>query len=414
MTRRDDNLEVGKRYVGWREGEFDMHFISAGASESVFLVCPDGTTVLIDAGDRNPETFKAETGMTAYPTVPDASRRPGKWIARYVGRVRPDVKTIDYLVATHYHPDHVGDQTLDVLKKGPAPDEDYKLTGIPEVGEFYRFGTAFDRDYPRYSFQREKRTNIRDNLRKYLEYAAARQGLRREEFRPGALDQLRLLNAPEEYDFHVRNVCCNGRVWRGVEEEVDDYYELYPKTLERNCRENTPSIGLLFRYGAFRFFTGGDVMGKIYVDDENLFEYESVVGRAVGPVDVCKANHHAYRNAMAPEFEKAVQARVYVVFAWNDSHLSDSAAAAMVDYSGSDDPDFPLLCPTRLSPEKLAATASRPWRRNTVDVGGHVVVKAFDGGARYKVYYLEDQDESMTVKATFGPYKSRGDKTTPR
>ena len=238
--------------------------------------------------------------------------------------------------------------------------------------------------------------------------------MRREEFRPGALDQLRLLNAPKEYDFHVRNVCCNGRVWRGVGNEVDDCYELYPKTLERNCRENTPSIGLLFRYGAFRFFTGGDVMGKIYVDDENLFEYESVVGRAVGPVDVCKANHHAYRNAMAPEFEKAVQARVYVVFAWNDSHLSDSAAAAMADYSGSDDPRFPLLCPTRLSPAKLEATASRPWRRKTIDVGGHVVVKAFDGGARYQVYYLEDQDESMTVKATFGPYKSRGDKTTPR
>ena len=413
MTRRDDGGEVGKRYVGWREGEFDMHFISAGASESVFLVCPDGTTILIDAGDRNPETFKAETGMTAYPTVPDDSRRPGEWIARYIERVRPGVKTIDYLVATHYHPDHVGDQTLDVPTKGLAIG-DYKLTGIPEVGEFYRFGTAFDRDYPRYAFQREARTNIRDNLRKYLEYAAARQGLRREEFRPGALDQLRLLNAPEEYDFHVRNVCSAGRVWRGVGEEIDDYYELYPKTLELNNRENTPSIGLLFRYGAFRFFTGGDVMGKIYVDDEKRFEYESVVGPAVGPVDVCKANHHAYRNAMVPEFEKAVQARVYAICVWNDAHLSDNAAAAMADYSGSDDPRFPLLCPTRLSPAKLEATASRPWRRKTIDVGGHVVVKAFDGGARYKVYYLEDQDESMTVKTALGPYESRGDVKTPR
>ena len=413
MTRRDDGGEVGKRYVGWREGEFDVHFISAGASESVFLVCPDGTTILIDAGDRNPETFKAETNLTAYPTVPDASRRPGEWIARYVGRVRPDVKKIDYLVATHYHPDHVGDQTLDVPTKGLAIG-DYKLTGIPEVGEFYRFGTAFDRDYPRYAFQREARTNIRDNLRKYLEYAAARQGLRREEFRPGALDQIRLLNAPEEYDFHVRNVCSAGRVWRGVGEEIDDYYERYPKTLELNRRENTPSIGLLFRYGAFRFFTGGDVMGKIYVDDEKRFEYESVVGPAVGPVDVCKANHHAYRNAMVPEFEKAVQARVYAICVWNDAHLSDNAAAAMADYSGSDDPRFPLLCPTRLSPAKLEATASRPWRRKTIDVGGHVVVKAFDGGARYKVYYLEDQDESMTVKTALGPYESRGDVKTPR
>lgn len=409
MTRRDDASEVGKRYVGWKEGDFDLHFISAGASESVFLVCPDGTTVLIDAGDRNPETYE-----TTFRPVPDESRRPGEWIARYIGRVRPDIEKIDYLVATHYHPDHVGDPTLDVPKKGLASDEDYKLTGIPEVGEFYRFGTAFDRDYPRYALPIEKELPVRNNLLRYLEYAAARQGLRREEFRPGALDQLKLVADPDRRDFHVRNVCCNGRVWRRVGEEVDDYYQLYPQTRIYNTRENTPSIGLLFRYGAFRFFTGGDVMGKIYVDEKERFEFEPVVGRAVGPVDVCKANHHAYRNAMVPGFETEVQARVYVICVWNDDHLSDNAAAAMTNYPASNDSGFPLLCPTRLSARKLAASAEQPWRRNTVDVGGHVVVKAFDGGARYKVYYLEDRDESMTVKATFGPYESRGDKSAPR
>ena len=143
MTLRDDGCEVGKRYVGWREGEFEMHFISTGASESVFLVCPDGTTVLIDAGDRNPETFKAETNMTAYPTVPDASRRPGEWIARYVGRVRHDIKEIDYPVATHYDPDHVGGHVVVKAFDGGArykvyylEDQDESMTVKTTLGPF--------------------------------------------------------------------------------------------------------------------------------------------------------------------------------------------------------------------------------------------------------------------------------------
>ena len=35
--------------------------------------------------------------------------------------------------------------------------------------------------------------------------------------------------------------------------------------------------------------------------------------------------------------------------------------------------------------------------RRLVENGGHVVVKAYDGGRKYKVYYLTDKDESMSI-----------------
>ncbi|MBQ1336712.1 MAG: hypothetical protein IIY32_00195, partial [Thermoguttaceae bacterium] len=47
----DPDSEVGKPYRGWQEGELDLHIIHTGAGDNAFHVFPDGTTVLLDAGD---------------------------------------------------------------------------------------------------------------------------------------------------------------------------------------------------------------------------------------------------------------------------------------------------------------------------------------------------------------------------
>ena len=40
----------------------------------------------------------------------------------------------------------------------------------------------------------------------------------------------------------------------------------------------------------------------------------------------------------------------------------------------------------------------------------HVVVKAYDGGAKFKVYFLTAKDESMNVELVFGPFDSKDGK----
>ena len=47
----------------------------------------------------------------------------------------------------------------------------------------------------------------------------------------------------------------------------------------------------------------------------------------------------------------------------------------------------------------------KAWRSRLVERGGHVVVKAYDGGSKYKVYFLTAKDESMNVELVFGPFE---------
>ncbi|MBP5622376.1 MAG: twin-arginine translocation signal domain-containing protein, partial [Thermoguttaceae bacterium] len=81
----DPDHEIGKPYVGWKEGDFDMHFIHTGVSENCFHILPDGTTILLDCGDHNLKNFgKVSWNHThkdeaACAPMPDDSRSPGEW-----------------------------------------------------------------------------------------------------------------------------------------------------------------------------------------------------------------------------------------------------------------------------------------------------------------------------------------------
>ena len=110
---------------------------------------------------------------------------------------------------------------------------------------------------------------------------------------------------------------------------------------------------------------------------------------------------------MRPTFVKAVQARVYITCCWWMGHLNMKTSGVMCDsglYEGAR-----LLCPTDPHPLNQANLAGKPWRGSLVERVGHVVVKAYDGGARYKVYYVTADDESSRVELVFGPFASKGD-----
>ena len=109
----------------------EIHHIYTGRGESNFMIFPDGTSLLVDVGDWDPSN---DPNMCEL--LPDASRRAGTWVARYVNRVNPHGNEVDYLMVSHFHNDHTGDSTLP-LPQTEGQDPNYVLVGITEAGTVY-------------------------------------------------------------------------------------------------------------------------------------------------------------------------------------------------------------------------------------------------------------------------------------
>ncbi|MDD3780701.1 MAG: MBL fold metallo-hydrolase, partial [Proteiniphilum sp.] len=139
MTRAQ--VKTGDVYPDWKAGYMDIHHINTGKGECVFVLMPDGTTMMIDAG---------ETGTDKRNFKPDSSRSSGEWISRYILRMmRPlSEKKLDYMLLTHFHDDHMGNIQLSNKKSDKG---DYILTGITEVGDLIPFGKIVDRNWPDYN-----------------------------------------------------------------------------------------------------------------------------------------------------------------------------------------------------------------------------------------------------------------------
>ena len=111
--------EAGKAWKGWKKGHFQVHFIYTGVAESMFMIFPDGTSMLLDCGHHN----AIGRGKLAVPVLPSPDRHSGEWIARYVLRVNPKGKDVDYMMLSHYHQDHGGDKNFNasILERDGKP-----------------------------------------------------------------------------------------------------------------------------------------------------------------------------------------------------------------------------------------------------------------------------------------------------
>ena len=390
-----EGSEIGQTWSGWREGEMEIHSIYTGRAESIFHLLPDGTSLLIDAGDWHPrDDIKVDV-------LPDETRHPGQWIARYIKRVNPHGANVDYMMLSHFHEDH-GGCCLYSAGRTEGRGEDYCISGLSEVGEYLHFDTAFDRGYPDYCYPLPVKGGMADNFRKFLQWTAKENGLKMEKFQVGQLDQIKLRKTAGKYDFHLRNLCANGDVWTGQGTETRALYANWPG---KSISENPLSIGILFSYGPFRYFSAGDIDESSIDANKKIVPVETLVGQAAGPVDVCKVNHHAAGNAMGPGFVKAVSPRVYTVNVWDQWHTSDRALKSMMSeelYSGPR-----LVCPTMFPASRRAACEKAPFFDSIAKDGGHVVIKVYDNGNKYKVYYLTAHDESMKIKMVYGPFDAR-------
>lgn len=405
----DSSPEIGQAYSGWKEGDMDLHFIYTGVGESCFHIMPDGTSILIDAGGRDTGKYSRNAEL-----LPDGSRHSGEWVARYIKRVNPNGDRVDYLMNSHFHDDHCGGE-LFYSAKTEGRTDDYFLSGLTQTAEYIHFDASFDRGYPDFNRPIPPNSHEARNWRKFLKWQEKANGLKPTEFLVGRADQIVLKKNPNKYAdrFAVRNLCANGVVCAAKPEdgefdlarvvESQSLFDKYPKN-KAHINENSLSLGVRFSYGPFRFFSGGDISGRI-VDDQNQdVNLDALVGAAVGKVNVCKANHHSYLDAMRAEFVQQVKAQVYVINVWDEYHIQDNTMSNMASedlYSGDR-----IICPTNYPPQRLDMYRDKFWQKRVVKDNGHVVVKVFDEGRQFKVYYLTAADESMTVKTVYGPFQS--------
>ena len=113
-------------------------------------------------------------------------------------------------------------------------------------------------------------------------------------------------------------------------------------------------------------------------------------------------NHHGYFDATGPDLVRALQPRVWILQSWHASHPAISVLANLYSpilYPGPRD----VFC---LSLHPAAALSCARFSDSFKSSQGHVLVRVAPGGAEYSVLVLEDGDESVRVKAIFGPYTS--------
>ena len=389
---RPSRAVVGEPYPAWMAGHFQIHMIYTGVAESQFLIFPDGTSLLIDCGDHP----ACRRGDNAVPILPDQTRHSGEWIARYVLRVNPRGRNVDYMLLTHYHADHGGCTSFHA---GKSPNGKYFLSGFGQAAEFLTFGTAIDRAWPDYTdpiplLPQEVVNNMRP-----LYEELARRGTSVEKFRlEKGSDQIRPRHG-KVAGFAVEPLCANGRILLPDGTVHDPLKEYFAVKKPKSFNENGLSIGMNFVYGPFTYYTAGDMQAIAHMPDGRRIDLESDMAKAVRRVEVAKMDHHGH-EAMPKALISKLQARVYLAGIWDQLHLTKGTMARLSDKTLY--PDERLFVPGILPSKRLAEDAGAPWigmSEPTCAAGAHVVVDVQPGGTSYSVATVTAADDSMRVMA---------------
>lgn len=387
------------KYQPWQQGYLDIHHINTGRGNSTFVIFPDGTTLLIDAGDIS-TTHEKTLSPRNCKAVPSDSLSPGEWIVQYIKKVYPIAsdKGIDYALITHFHDDHFGE--VDSLRK--KIDGKYLLTGITEVGTSIKIHKLIDRgfDEPVNILSdnfREKMMNDEysiiqtlDNYKKFIEYSVKDYSLVHEKIVPGSKNQVKLKYYPSNYpEFKVTNIYANGKIWFGY---GDSSFAALP--LEYRG-ENPLSIGIKITYGNFDYFTGGDISGIDRHGQNDGASMEAQSAPIIGMVDVATLNHHGNRDSQSEVWVKSLRPSVWVQQNWSSDHPGEDVLNRILSkklYPGVR--DIYSLCMTETTKNYIGEKINQGYQSTS----GHVVIRVFPGSNNYSVIVLDDLDTNLKVK----------------
>lgn len=351
----------------WKKGHFQIHFINPSQNEAQLLILPDGTTVMIDCGSPNS--------------------------AGYIKTANPSCKPeLDYFVLSHLHPDHDA--------------------GLPFLARKVDVRKVLDRDWPDYTTPGPVVDWCQPDVKRVKEsYAVLQERCQTkiEKFRVGARDQIVPLHDPSVCTgFEAFNLCANGRFARKDGTIGDIYADRTSKSGDIAADENAVSIGHIFRYGKFSYYSAADFSG-FHPDAREPSKYvrhEALLAEELSPVDVAKLDHHGCN--MSATIIKALSARVWTVCQFMPkSHLSERTFLRLIDrnvYAGERMviPAFFAEHLAKLSPEQLADIPELP-RKHPVNI----VIDVPPGGETYTVA-LGKREYTMTAPEVAFEFKSRG------
>lgn len=412
-------IKVGEVIPAWEEGVMDLHFINTTTGESVFVIMPDGTQLLIDAASStvatNSNANTTNSGIRGRWDPTKTNTRGSQIIAEYIRKCMAWTgnSQIDYFVTTHYDNDHIGGYTTSLPFSSNS--DTYRLIGAAEILDEFKVGKFMDRGYPDYNYPHATKY-YKENVQNYIKavkWHVANKGLKAEIFQSGSNTQI----APktDKYKVKVQNISVNGEIWTGVGTETRHTFpEL--KDIEaanppeagntENCPpENACSCVMKISYGNFDYWAGGDLQynGKSYFPWKNI---ELACAQVGGKVEVMKANHHGVTNTNQAEALKAHDPQNIVVCSWVDCHPRTKVLNEMITTL----PDVDLHITNFWKGERPEGVDDKVTDEETARVksyDGHIVVRVTDEGRTYRILTLEDVKGTMKVKKVVGPYKSR-------
>lgn len=231
------------------KGSLKLVFLDVGQGDSTLISSSANEAMLIDAGP------------------PNAGRDV---VLPYLKE--KNIKGLKYIVATHYHDDHIG--------------------GIPEVikGEDQIFGTSDDLIPTNGVLDRGG--DYEGDSSAYEEYAKTTDGLRNA-VHPG--DQFTL--GPASIDV----MAANGELADGTEIALEPF------------DENSASIVLLLSYGDFSFLDEADLTGGGGDPPYQTIDIETELASMVGDVDILKVAHHGSQTSTNEAFLEAVSPELAII-----------------------------------------------------------------------------------------------------
>ncbi|MBQ3208430.1 MAG: hypothetical protein IJB23_01285 [Alistipes sp.] len=369
----------GRTLPAWSEGYLDIHTISTGRGECIFLILPDGTSIVVDAGEFSREGKKYKNVLQR----PNAQTRPTKAFGDYIRHFNP-YDAVDYFNLSHFHMDHMGNMEPEYTK---CAEGDYTLTGVMALYHQVPFREVIDRAYGAYDSLKVKAMSVKvmDEYKKFLDYHVAKGNIKASQFELGAVNQFAMKHNAAAYpNLKIENICSNGYVWS--DGKAVDVYE----GIRDKIRENAASCGFVVRYGKFDFLTAGDI--------GDYYDLELRVAEAVGEVEAVKAHHHLSPHSMCQPSIEVLSPQTLVATSFYVRDIQPDKSK----FGYIDNLDCDIYC-TSVG-ESLLEQYPKEYAVCKA-TSGHIVIRVAPKGDSYMVYTLDDTDSKYRVKRIDGPFK---------